>query len=136
MPWAHTITEHDGTGRMSARTTTRPARIEVLTGPERRRRRRIEQKRAIVAESRQSGASPAMVARRHGVSTGQLYTWRRQLAGQSAPAYARVELAGGDDGAARPSGVIEIVLPNGVIVRTDARTSEGALRRVLAALRG
>ncbi len=44
-------------------TVTGPA-IEVLTGPERRRRWSVDQKLAIVAESLQPGASPLAVARR------------------------------------------------------------------------
>lgn len=118
--------------------TTRPARIEVITRPERRRRWSIEQKRAIVAESYRPDTSPAAVARRHDLSTGQLYTWRRQLVSQLAPGFARVAIASQirrDNNHARPPGLIEIVLPDGVIVRTDARMSESALRRVLAALR-
>jgi hypothetical protein len=34
----------------------------------------------------------------------------------------------------RPSGLIEIVLPNGVTLRVDTAVDERALRRVLAAL--
>ncbi len=54
-------------------TVTGPA-IEVLTGPERRRRWSVDQKLAIVAESLQPGASPLAVARRHGISSGHLCT--------------------------------------------------------------
>src|SRR5579863_709992 len=56
-------------------------RAEVLTGPERRRRWSVEQKLAIVAELARSGSSGAVVARRYGISTGLLYTWRRQAEG-------------------------------------------------------
>ena len=44
-----------------------------------RRRWTTEQKRRIVAESMQPGVSPAMVAHKHGISTGQFYAWRQQL---------------------------------------------------------
>ena len=44
-----------------------------------RRRWTAEQKRRIVAESMQPGVSPAMVAHKHGISTGQFYAWRQQL---------------------------------------------------------
>ena len=54
-------------------------RIEVITGVERRRRWSWEQKRAIVEESLSAHASAAAIARKHGIGTGQLYTWRRQL---------------------------------------------------------
>jgi transposase-like protein len=44
-----------------------------------RRRWTAEQKRQIVAEGMQPGMSAAMVARRHGISSGQFYAWRQQL---------------------------------------------------------
>ena len=58
-----------------------PRRIEVITGPDRRRRWSLEQKRAIVVESHRTDTTPSAVARRHGLNTGQLYTWRRQFKG-------------------------------------------------------
>jgi transposase len=45
----------------------------------RRRRWTAEQKRRIVAESMEPGASAAIVARRHGINGGQVYAWRQQL---------------------------------------------------------
>jgi hypothetical protein len=50
---------------------------EILTQPERRRRWTSEQKLALVAETLRPGASPTQIARRYGISTGLLYTWRR-----------------------------------------------------------
>jgi transposase len=55
------------------------SRIEVLSGPERRRRWSEEQKRAIVAEAFAPGASVSAVARRTDIGTGQIYRWRREL---------------------------------------------------------
>jgi transposase-like protein len=63
------------TGRMSARSQ----RVEVITRGERRRRWSVEQKREIAAESLEPGVSPITVARRYGISSGQLYIWRRHL---------------------------------------------------------
>jgi Transposase len=60
------------TGRMSARNQ----RIEVITRGERRRWWSVEQKREIAAESLEAGISPITVARRYGISSGLLYTWR------------------------------------------------------------
>jgi transposase len=71
-------------------------RIEVITGVERRRRWSWDQKRAIVEVSLAPHASAAAIARRHGIGTGQLYTWRRQLLKPrfaDTPRFARVELA-------------------------------------------
>lgn len=55
------------------------ARVEVITGPERRRRWSDEQKRAIVAESFRPGAIVSEVARRAEISAGQIYRWRQEL---------------------------------------------------------
>jgi transposase len=43
-----------------------------------RRRRSVEEKRQIVEETLQAGASVAGVARAHGVNANQVFTWRRQ----------------------------------------------------------
>lgn len=53
-------------------------RLEVLTGPERRRYHADEEKAALVAESWRPGVCAADLARRHGLHPQQLYTWRRQ----------------------------------------------------------
>jgi transposase len=96
------------------------------------------------------------VARRYGISSGLLYTWRRHLlegslgvSGQPVAKFARVEVMAMPAAsapaippvappAAAPSGpmngMIEIALPGGVSVRVDAQVDSGALRRVLAAL--
>jgi len=55
------------------------ARVEVISGIERRRRWSEEQKRAIVAESFAPGAVVSEVARRADVSPGQIYRWRQEL---------------------------------------------------------
>jgi transposase len=55
------------------------ARVEIITGVERRRRWSEEQKRAIVAESFAPGAVVSEVARRADVSPGQIYRWRQEL---------------------------------------------------------
>lgn len=55
------------------------ARVEVITGLERRRRWSEEQKRAIVAESLVPGAVVSEVARRADIGAGQIYRWRKEL---------------------------------------------------------
>ena len=60
--------------------------MEIITGVERRRRWRLEEKLRIVAETERPGASFNDVARRHEVSRGLLWNWRRQVrAGELAP---------------------------------------------------
>jgi len=141
----------------------RAQRIEVITRGERRRRWTAEQKRDIAAESLQPGMSPVMVARKYGISSGLLYTWRQQLlctaTAQAQQRFVRVDVTGGSlplaaaalalpgmappalpaapppvPPPAEPDGRIEIMLASGVTVRVDAQVNERALRRVLGAL--
>jgi transposase len=56
---------------------------EVLSGPERRRRRTPAEKLAIVGETYEPGVTVSLVARRHGIAPNQLFLWRR-LASQGA----------------------------------------------------
>ena len=139
------------------RMSVREAPVEVITRGERRRTWTPEQKRDIVMESLEPGGSPIAVARRHGIGSGLLYTWRRQMVeGQLKarlpvpPSF--VPVAALPDGggtvaeapmpqaaslAVLPDGTvarIEIMLPDGVVVRVGAAVDEAALRRVLAAL--
>ena len=146
----------DKSGPTIGRKSTPITRVEVITRGERRRAWTLDQKREIVAESLGPELSAIEVARKHGIRTGQLYTWRQQLlAGPNAvitraePRFAEVELtpalatepaspASGPTTAAapRPEGLIEIVLPGGALVRVDAHVDGRALRRVLSALAG
>lgn len=84
---------------MTDHMSTRRQRIEVITRGERRRRWTAEQKCEIAAESLEAGTSAISVARKHGISTGQLYTWRQLLlrnavstASNASPCFARVDL--------------------------------------------
>ena len=138
-------------------------RIELITRGERRRRWSIEEKQAIVAESLEPGTRPAEVIRRHGITSGQLYSWRHQLARRldrqpaaAAASFARVDVWSAEPRVPETSvveppavptakvpaiaeprgrGLIEIALPCGTTVRVDARVDDRALRRVLDALR-
>jgi transposase len=61
-------------------TMTEPVRrIEVFTGSGRRRAWSVDDKARIVAESLACGQSVSETARRHGLSTSQLFAWRRQV---------------------------------------------------------
>ncbi|KOX58798.1 transposase [Streptomyces purpurogeneiscleroticus] len=62
-------------GRMAMSEPIR--RLELFTGAGRRRTWSDEEKAAIVAESDGPGTSISAVARRHGLSASQLFTWRR-----------------------------------------------------------
>ncbi len=59
---------------------TKPAhRLEVFTGAGRRRTWSDEDKARVVAEIESSGELVSGVARRHGLSPQQLFSWRRQI---------------------------------------------------------
>ena len=75
-------------------------RIEVLAGPERRRRWSWEEKARIVAESLAPDAVASSVALRYGLHRNQLYAWRRELR-------AAAEAAAAD--AAPPPGFVPVV---------------------------
>ena len=130
--------------------------MEIITGVERRRRWRPEEKLRILAELDEPGAKFAEVARRHEVSRGLLWQWRdaqrRGTLVAEEPAFVPLRLvpelpAPEPQGAstvsppaaapgAEPDDRIEIVLPDGTAVRVPEPISTTALRRVLAALRG
>lgn len=59
--------------------TSRVTRFEVFTGAGRRRDWSPEVKASILAESFSGQETVCSVARRHGLSPSQLFTWRRQL---------------------------------------------------------
>jgi transposase len=126
--------------------------MEIINGVERRRRWRAEDKLRIVAEVEAPGACFAEVARRHDVSRGLLWNWRRdarrgQLARRAAgaePMFLPIQISDpppaemGRSEAQhlrQPDNRIEITLPDGTCLRVGADVDAAALRRVLAALR-
>lgn len=150
----------DESAHTTSRKSARNLRVEIITRGERRRSWSAEQKDQIVAESLGPDLTPTEVARKHGISSGQLYTWRQQrlsvqttLVTCAAPRFAEVELTPAPSptesvdprpveapppssvlALSRPEGLIEIVLPGGMVVRMDAHVDGRALRRVLGAL--
>lgn len=58
----------------------RAERVEVVTSVQRRRHWTTEEKVRIVDETHLPGQSVSIVARRHGISANQLFTWRRLMA--------------------------------------------------------
>jgi transposase len=131
--------------------------MEIITGVERRRRWRVEEKLRIVAECERPGACLAAVARQHDVSSGLLWNWRRQarrglLGADLAPAFFPIQVTGepvsrdpdplstlpavASGRSASADGQVEILLADGTMVRAGQNVSLTTLRRVLAALRG
>jgi transposase len=72
-------------------------RVEIFTGPERRRSWSEEQKRAIVDAAFAPGAIVSDVARRAAVCAGQIYRWRQEL-GHAGNRFSQVVIAAVDDG--------------------------------------
>lgn len=66
--------------------------VHVLTGPERRRRFSLEEKRTIVARAFAQGAVVSEVARRADVCASLIYRWRREL-GAALSGFAEVIVA-------------------------------------------
>jgi transposase-like protein len=125
--------------------------MEIITGVERRRRWRLEEKLRIVAETEQPGASFVAVARRYEVSRGLLWNWRQQvrrgdLVPEPMPVFVPVEITP-DPPLALASPLpapmpvqpedtrVEITLPDGTCVRVGADVGLASLRRIMAAVR-
>ena len=135
-----------------ARKSALSGRVEVTVRPERRRSWTSEQKLRIVQETLAPGAVVIAIARRYGISTGLLYTWRRQLLAGAMSGFVPVEVtpepvalpaptAPSAPGATisppdvqGPSSRIEVELPSGIKLRVDGHVDEAALTRVLTVL--
>lgn len=104
----------------------------VLVRVERRRRWSDEEKLAILRETTETGAIVAVVARRHGIGTGQLYTWRRQLLKGAMAGFVPVELTRSEDPSKSVErGRIEIGRHGGFTVSIDRLVDRAALKLVL-----
>ena len=133
-----------------------PERIEMRVRPERRRRWSSAAKLAIVRETLAAGSTAQAVADRHGIGTGLIYTWRKQMLRAAMVGFAAVEIKPDvpavlpgpvSDMAALPlplppavasssalPGGIEVELPSGVRLRFGSDVDGPALQRILAAL--
>ena len=69
--------------------------VTVFGGPGRRRRWSDEERVQILSEAFAPGALVAQVARRHDVSTGLIYTWRRNFCRRAAACDAPVVVVTG-----------------------------------------
>ncbi|WP_350262762.1 IS3 family transposase (plasmid) [Pantoea sp. BJ2] len=65
--------------------------VEVLSGPERRRRRTPQKKIAIIQQTMEPGMTVSHVARLHGINANQIFKWRRQYEDGSLTAVASGE---------------------------------------------
>lgn len=141
-------------GHMSGRMS---ARIEVVAG---RRRWTVEQKLAMLRDAFGADGSVRDACERHGIGSGQIYTWRRQaMSGEltglktaALPAFAEVEVTpaslavppavpsplmptlSASCSVPVASGQIGISLPSGVRLTVDGSVDADALARVLTVL--
>ncbi|MGG5890206.1 IS66-like element accessory protein TnpA [Falsiroseomonas sp. HC035] len=130
--------------------------MEIITGVERRRNWRPEDKLRILAELDEPGVKFVDVARRNEVSRGLLWQWRDaqrrgtlvaeeatfvavrvvpELPVAASPAEP-VAASSAADAAIERDDRIEILLPDGTALRVPETVGTAALRRVLSALRG
>ncbi len=101
-----------------------------------------DEKRRIVEESLEQGASIAEVARRHELNANLLFTWRRKMGVESSEQNGSMEIlpvtitpeSAAEGHCSGAVGQMEIVLAEGerIIVWSDVQTT--ALSRVLKAL--
>ena len=134
------------------------SRIEVVARVSGRRAWTVEQKLAMLRDAFGPGGSVRTSIKRHEVSSGLLYTWRRQaMSGELAstprpallgpvvdatPCFAEVRVMDRPPAPAPscppvcvdPPGRIGIELPSGVRLSVDAAVDAEALSRVLGAL--
>ena len=108
------------------------SRVEVLSGPERRRRWSTEQKRSIVAEAFAPGASVREVARLRDVVPGQIYRWRRDL--RSDAGFAEVVIAPDRSERSGTVPALTIELGRDIRVRIAATAPAALVTAVIKAL--
>jgi len=110
------------------------SRVEVLPGPERRRRWSAEQKRSMVAEAFAPGASVCEVARRRDVVAGQIYRWRQEL-GAGGVGFAEVMVSPSPrEMSATGAPAVEIEFGRDIRVRIPATTPKELASAVIKAL--
>ena len=115
---------------------------DIAPGARRRRSWTRDEKRRIIDESLEDGASIAEVARRHELNANLLFTWRRKMGVEPSEQAGPMEIVpvtiarglAADEHGPDAVGQMEIVLSEGdrILVWADVETA--ALSRVLKAL--
>ncbi|HET8613249.1 MAG TPA: transposase [Sphingomonas sp.] len=139
----------DESGHTSGRMT---GRIEVIGRVSGRRFWTVEQKLAMLRDAFGPGGSVRSAMERHDITSGLLYTWRRNaMAGllldrppktlPEPPSFAEVRIADvppapllAPSSISEASGRIAIELPSGIKLSVDASVDAEALGRVLSVL--
>lgn len=113
----------------------------------RRRSWSSEERLRIVRETLEPGVIVQAVADRHGVSTGQLYTWRKQMLKTAMSGFVPVEMVPEIPRLETPApptvpapldtpGTIEVTLRSGASIRITGCADVAVLRVVLTELGG
>lgn len=145
------VSAGDTTGHMTGRMSSRITVIDRVSG---RRYWTAEQKMAMLRDAFGSGGCVRTAMDLHEVSSGQLYTWRRQamsgelsgkpISAPTVPVFAEVRIA--EPGAvvsalppplavgSEPVGRIGIELRSGIRLTIDSTVDADALRRVLSVI--
>ena len=116
--------------------------VEVRVRTVRRRSWSAEDKLRIVGETLEPGALAKVVADRHGIGTGLLFTWRREMLATAMSGFASVAVvpepplaeAAMPAKAGGASGLIEVAFPSGATMRIGGDVDPAMLRIVLAEL--
>ena len=136
---------------MSKPVEARARRVEVFMGAGRRRTWSAEDKAAIVAESFTVGDTASGVARRYGLTTSQLFAWRREAGrrlahGEEAPRFVPVVLESSSEAVPRSlrpkqtrrsrgaTGIVEVEI-DGVTVRVGRGAQGKTIAAVIRALK-
>lgn len=112
-----------------------------------RRRRSVEERRRIVEETLEPGASVARVARKHGVNANQVFGWRKlyesgRLGSPVEPALKLLPVSVAEEPAnemlvtssGSSSGAIHIELPGRALVSVEGTVDAAVIRAVLKSL--
>lgn len=119
------------------------ARMEIITGGERRRRWSDEEKYQVLAEADARGVKISEVARRYDILPQQIRRWRKQLleprVSVPAPSFVPVSLTDGASSdllqaarAPKRSATIEITLRNGRVLKVPADLERSSLASLIA----
>jgi len=110
------------------------ARVEVITGVERRRRWSTDQKREIVSAAFAPESSISTVARQADIDRSLIYRWRQQL-GMAPPGFSEVVVSSGAVGSSdRNETAIEVVIGDSARARIPVSVSPELAVAVVKAL--
>jgi transposase len=118
------------------------SQITVLTGPERHRRWREDERRQILTAAFAPGASVADVARQYDVATSLIYKWRQQVLSANGDGTSFSPAVVVEEPACLPGGTVSegeapicVELTDGTRVRIGATATASLVTATLRALR-